>query len=289
MSDNVQSKGEKDMNQNKIDAVADALAEAYRNGGTVAELDEALLPKNWQEAFQVQDALDERLGFEVAGWKIGCTSRAQMQEFEMDHPPFFGRQYRNFTQHSPSRFRMADFRHTPLIEGEFALRLGHDLPPREQAYSEAEVRDAVTDVVMVIDVVDTRWSTHPFELNMFLGNADNANAGVYVIGDVLSGWQTLDLATLPVEVYVDGKHVQETTLRGRPIDSLTRSREYRCSFDELISALQWGANDLSQRGMGFLAGQVVATGCPHIPVEATAGSEIVIRYGDAGEIKAKFE
>ena len=280
MSDNVQSKGEKDMNQNKIDAVADALAEAYRNGGTVAELDEALLPKNWQEAFQVQDALDERLGFEVAGWKIGCTSRAQMQEFEMDHPPFFGREYRNFTQHSPSRFRMADFRHTPLIEGEFALRLGHDLPPREQAYSEAEVRDAVTDVVMVIDVVDTRWSTHPFELNMFLGNADNANAGVYVIGDVLSGWQTLDLATLPVEVYVDGKLVADT---------LTRSREYRCSFDELISALQWGANDLSQRGMGFRAGQVVATGSPHVPVEATVGSEIVIRYGDAGEIKAKFE
>ena len=67
MSDNAKSKGEKDMNQNKIDAVADALAEAYRNGGTVAELDEALLPKNWQEAFQVQDALDERLGFEVAG------------------------------------------------------------------------------------------------------------------------------------------------------------------------------------------------------------------------------
>ena len=36
MSDNAKSKGEKDMNQNKIDAVADALADAYRNGGTVA-------------------------------------------------------------------------------------------------------------------------------------------------------------------------------------------------------------------------------------------------------------
>ena len=36
-------------------------------------------------------------------------------------------------------------------------------------------------------------------------------------------------------------------------------------------------------------GQVVATGSPHVPVEATAGSEIVIRYGDAGEIKAKIE
>ena len=121
------------MNQSKIEVVADALAEAYRNGGTVPELDEALLPTNGQEAFQVQDALDERLGFEVAGWKIGCTSRAQMQEFNMDHPPFFGREYRNFTQHSPARFRMADFRHAPMIEGEFAFRLGRDLPPREQA------------------------------------------------------------------------------------------------------------------------------------------------------------
>ena len=120
------------------------------------------------------------------------------------------------------------------------------LTPRAQVYSEAKVRGAVTDVVMAIDLVDTRWSTHPFELNMFLGNANIANAGVFVIGDdVLSGWQPLDLATLPVEVYFDGKHVQETTLRGRPIDSLTRSREYRCSFDELILALQWGANDFS--------------------------------------------
>ena len=267
------------MSQSKIDTVADALAEAHRNGGAVSELAEELLPVNWQEAFQVQDALDERLCFELTGWKIGSTSRAGMQVFDMDHPAFFGREYRNYTQHSPARFRMADFRRAPMIEGEFAFRLGRDLPPREQAYSEAEVRDAVTDVVMAIDAVDTRWSTHPFELNMLLGNADNANAGVFVIGDVLAGWQTLDLATLPVELYVDGKH----------LDNLSHPRENRCSFDELISALQWGANDLSQRGLGFRAGQVVTTGSPHIPVEATAGAEFVIRYGDAGEIKASFE
>ncbi len=60
------------MNQSKIDAVADA----YRNGAAVSEPAEELLPTNWQEAFQVQDALDERLGFELAGWKIGNTSRA---------------------------------------------------------------------------------------------------------------------------------------------------------------------------------------------------------------------
>ena len=277
------------MNQSKIAAVANALAEAYRSGGGVSELAEELLPTNWQEAFQVQDALDERLGFELAGWKIGNTSRAGMQRFDVDHPPHFGREYRNFTQHSPARFRMADFRHAPMIEGEFAVRLSRDLPPREQAYSEAEVRDAVADVVMAIDAVDTRWSAHPFEVNLFLGNADNASAGVFVIGDALEGWQNLDLATLLVEVYINGKHVRETTYRGRHVDSLTYPREFRCSFDELISALRWGANDLSQRGLGFRAGQVVTLGSPHVPVEAKVGAEFVIRYGDAGEIKATFE
>ena len=277
------------MNQSKIDAVAEALAEAYRDGGTVSGLAEELLPTDWQGAFQVQDALDERLGFELAGWKIGNTSRAGMQQFDMDHPPFFGREYRIFTQHSPARFQMADFRYVPLIEGEFAVRLGRDLPPRGQAYSEAEVRDAATDVVMALDVIDTRWSTHFSKNGLFLGNADNANAGVFVIGDALADWQTLDLATLPVELYADGKHLQETTLLGRRIEGLTRPREGRCSFDELISAVHWGANDLSQRGLGFRAGQVVTLGAPHVPVEATAGTEYVIRYGDAGEIKVTFE
>ena len=69
----------------------------------------------------------------------------------------------------------------------------------------------------------------------------------------------------------------------------TRRREYRCSFDELIFALRWGANDLSQRGLGFRADQVISAGGPHIPVEATEGTEFVVRYGDAGEIKARFE
>ncbi len=277
------------MNQSKIDAVADALAEAYLSGASAPELSEELLPTNLQEAFQVQDALDERLGFELAGWKIGNTSRVGMRQFDMDHPPFFGREYVNFTQHSPAHFRLADFRHVPVIEGEFAFRLGGDLWAREEAYSEAEVRDAVADVVMTIDAVDTRWSTHYSKSGLFMGNADNANAGVFVIGDVLADWQNLDLATLPVEVYVDGKHVQETTYRGRHVDSLTHPRENRCSFDELISALQWGANDLSQRGLGFRAGQVISTGSPHVPVLATLGAEFVIRYGDAGEIKVTFE
>ena len=46
---------------------------------------------------------------------------------------------------------------------------------------------------------------HPFKLPMLLGNADNACAGAFVVGEVLDGWQTLDLAALPVSLYLDGE------------------------------------------------------------------------------------
>ena len=267
------------MNKSKTDLVADALAQAWREGGAVLPLAEQFWPTDLAEAYQIQDALDERLDFELVGWKVGGTSRAAMRSFEVDHPTAFGRLYREFTQNSPARFQLAEFRNAPMIEGEFAFRMGQDLPSRKAPYSLDEVRGAVESVVMSIDMVDTRWGVHPFELNMFQGNADNACAGGFVIGDVLEGWQTLNLATLPVNLYLDGEHAS-----GEPWEG-----EQRCTLDQLHAALHWAANTLSERGFGFKTGQVISTGSPHQPVAVRPGAEIVILYGDVGEIRVTVE
>ena len=58
------------MNESKIDVVADALAKAWREGGSVPPLAAELLPVDLTEAYQIQDALDERLAFELVGWII---------------------------------------------------------------------------------------------------------------------------------------------------------------------------------------------------------------------------
>ena len=265
--------------QSSIEVVADALAVAWRTGGSVPPMAEELMPADLKEAYQIQDALNERLDYEIVGWKIGGTSRAGMRSLGVDHPPFLGRLYREFTLHSPAQFRLAEFRNTPMLEGEFAFQLGRDLPPREHPYSDAEVRDAVSAFLMTIDVVDTRWGAHPFNLTMLQANADNACAGAFVIGDVIEGWQSLDLATLPVGLYLDGELAS-----GPPWDGAKR-----CSLNELYAALHWAANELSRRGLGFLAGQIISTGSPHEPVAAVPGVEAVVRYGDIGEVRIKFE
>ncbi len=265
--------------QSNIEVVADALAVAWREGGSVPPMAAELMPVDLKEAYQIQDALNERLDYELVGWKIGGTSRAGMQSLGVDHPPFLGRLYREFTRDSPAHFRLAEFRNAPMVEGEFAFRLGRDLPPRDPPYSEAEVRDAVSAVLMTIDAVDTRWGVHPFNLTMPQANADDACAGAFVIGDVIEGWQSLDLATLPVGLYLDGELASGPPWEGAK----------RCSLSELYAALHWAANELSRRGLGFRAGQVISTGSPHEPVAAVPGVEAVIRYGDIGEVRIRFE
>ena len=267
------------MNQSRIEMVADALAAAWREGGSVPPAAGERTPADLREAWRIQDALDERLDYELAGWKIGGASRAGMEAHGVDHPPFLGRLYREFTRESPARFRLAEFRNAPMIEGELAFRIGRDLPPRRAPYRRAEVRDAVSAVVMAIDAVDTRWGAHPFDLPMLLGNADNACAGAFVIGDELDGWQALDLAALPVRPYRDGEPAGGPPWEGAK----------RCSLDELYAALHWAANELSRRGLGLRAGQVVSTGSPHEPLAAVPGAETVIRYGDLGEVRITFE
>ena len=262
----------------KTETVAEALADAWRGGGSAAPLAAELHPTTFDESFRVQDALNRRLDFELAGWKIGVTSRAGKEKFGIDHPGAFGRVYSRITREHPARFRMRDFRNPPPLEGEFAFRLGRDLPPREEPYSEAEVRDAVSGLIMAIDMVDTRWGVPPFELTPYQANADNACAGGFVVGGTLEGWETLDVAGLPVNLYLDGRLAGESW-----------EGDQRCSLGELYAALHWGANHLSGRGLGFRAGQVVSTGSPHLPVPAEPGAEAVIRYGDLGEIRVTVE
>ena len=264
--------------QAKIEKVSKELALAWKTGGSMGPLSKDLWPTNLQEAYDIQDALDSKLEQDLAGWKIGMTSRKSMEAQGLNHPPMFGRLYKYITQNNPAQFQLSNFRNSPMLEGEFALRLGKDLPPSPKPYTIEEVRNSVEAVVMTIDAVDTRWGSHPFDLDIFQGNADNACAGAFVIGDDIPDWQNVDLSKLPVNLYLDGK-----LATGEPWP-----REQRCDYEEMVKALHWAANELSRRRLGFRKGQIVSTGSPHEPIACLTGAEVIIQYGNIGEIKATF-
>ena len=82
----------------------------------------------------IQDAFDAKIKEEITGWKIAATDKLSQRAQGLDHPAFFGRYYKSVTQKSPGHFRMSDFRNHPiLVEAELGLRLGQDLPTKEES------------------------------------------------------------------------------------------------------------------------------------------------------------
>ena len=278
--------GGRSMNQDKIREVSNALAAAWRGGGSV-NISENLWPTSLEESMAIQDALDAKINEEIAAWKIAVTDPSHFVGSRPDQekqpsesettslpPGFYGRYYESVTQKSPGHFRMSDFRNQPQLEAEFALRLGQELPSRDTPYGMEEVEDAIEAVVMTIDVADTRWYWDPSDwptpalLDIYKGAADLANGGALVIGDEIPGWRDLDLAEVPVAIYFDGN----------PVASRIRGQTFR----EMVAGLQWAVNLLSQRGIGLQNGLTITTGATaHILAEP--GAEATVRYGEDGE------
>ena len=279
------------MQEDKIEKVSNALAAAWRDGGSV-DLSEDLWPMDTVESLQIQDAFDAKIDEDIAGWKIAVTDKLSQRTFGLDHPAFYGRCYQSVTQQSPAHFCMSDFRNHPiLVEAEFGVRLGQDLPTRDEPYVIEEIHDAVEAVVMTIDVVDTRWYYDPLDwpepgcLDFLRGGADLANSGAFVIGDEIPGWGDLDLASLPVEMYLDGKFASRGGVigagggEGGPSAPFPRDR--RLDFSEMVAGVHWAANTLSQHKLGMRKGQVITTGSA-AQLLAEPGAEASVAYGEDG-------
>ncbi len=116
-------------------------------------------------------------------------------------------------------------------------------------------------------------------LDIFKGCADFGNAGAFVIGDEIPGWRDLDLANLPLAIYLDGKFASRGGLSA-PSEPFPRDR--RLDFSEMVAGLHWVANTLSQRGFGMRKGQTITTGSA-AQILAEPGAEAIMRYGEGGE------
>src|SRR5688572_29717189 len=78
------------MKKKALARAAAILADAWQIGTPRSELPAECRPKTAAEGMQLQDALAEALGFEVGGWKIGCTSDYAQKLLKTDGP-FAGR------------------------------------------------------------------------------------------------------------------------------------------------------------------------------------------------------
>lgn len=254
-----------------MQTLARDLWDARRLGHTVsAERDD--LPTTKAEAYEVQRRVVALSGLPTCGYKVGSTSKEAQRHLNTDEPGA-SVLLTPFVHDSPARIGLvAD--QMPAVEGEFAYRLGRDLPSREAAYTLTEVTAAINGIAGAIEVVGTRFSGGLPGKGRFLTTAD---CGVN-IALALGPWTAFDGQDVR-------DHGVSVTVNDAPKGHGTGSR----ALGDPLNVMLWLANYLSAQGNGLRAGDIVATGtCTGLdPVKA--GDHVHADYGDLGHVAIAFE
>jgi 2-keto-4-pentenoate hydratase len=253
------------MNQDKQQAACDLLYRHWRDGTRLDNLPPDLMPEDRADAYRVQRCIEVHSEQPLYGWKIAATSIAGQKHIGVDGP-LAGRLLAERVIEDGGNCVLGS-NLMKVAELEFAFRMGRDLPPRAEPYTQDEVMGSVASLHPAIEIPDSRYER--FE-TVGAGPliADNACAHRFVLGPAApESWRQLDLGAHPGRAFRNGAPAGEgsgANVLGGPAIALT-----------------WLANELSLHGMTLKAGQVVTTGTCVVPWAIAAGDRV---DGDLGSI-----
>lgn len=223
-------------------------------------LPEAVRPKTEEQAYLVQREIAAQLG-EIGGWKVGSPSPAS-GTFTCAPLPARG------IIDSPAEIGCAD----RGVEAEIAVRLGRDLPAREQPYTQDEVRAAIGSVHPAIEVLDSRFADVQ-AVDPLSNLADSMSHHSLVLGPPIPNWEGVDFSHEEVRVLVDGTEVKHRTAN---------------PAGDMLRLLLWLANTGARWAGGLRAGQVVTTGSWTGRDFTDPEAEARVRFARCGDVVVRF-
>ena len=159
------------------------------------------------------------------------------------------------------------------VEPEVAFVLGRDLPPRDQPYTEAEIRSAIREPRLVLELIGPRYAD-PTAASFPELLADGiANQGLYV-GPAVPGALDKTLDVIPISIDAAGQDPH--AVAGKHPDG------------HPLLPLLWLANYLAQHDTGLHAGQIVTTGSYCGVVDVPLDTPLTVRFGELGTLSVRF-
>ena len=217
-------------------------------------------PSSVADALAVQQRMITLIGDPIGGWKCSVPSEAR----PVLAAPIFAPTIR-----TTSPCPVIGSGGTAKIEPEIAFVLGRDLPARATRYSEGEIRAAVREARLVLEIMGTRYED-PASIDFPELLADNvANQGLYV-GPVVDDAFNRSLETFTVTVQANGS--AHSTHDGTHPDA------------HPLRPLYWLANHLAATATPLRAGQIVTTGSYCGVLDVPIDQALTIRYGDLGTL-----
>ena len=233
-----------------------------------ARLPESARPADCETALAIQRRVGQLLGLAIGGWKCSLPT----PERPIAAAPIYAP---SITANSPCP--IIPIGGVARIEPEVAFVMACDLPARPAPYGQAEVRAAIREIRLVLELIGTRYAdpaavTYPELL------ADGiANQGLFLgpsVPEALN--QGCEAFTITVEgangilLTREGKHPD-----GHPLRPLAW----------LANFLANGSPDSSQ---ALRAGQIVTTGSYAGVLDVPLATPLTVSFGDLGALTVQF-
>jgi 2-keto-4-pentenoate hydratase len=208
--------------------------------------------------------LIRRAGARRVGWKVGLTSRAIQQQFQV-HEPVFGcllEAGRLDTGHVFQRGALIE----PGFENELCIVMGGDLKPGATA---ADVASAIASVHPAFEIIETRGD---LTRQIALALADNAQQKAFVLGPAVARAALPELDKVTVSVRINGSEVAAadgSAVLGHPYNSVA-----------------WLAGKLAQFGEAVRAGDYIMSGSFTRQFPLHQGDRIEAAFAGVGAVTA---
>ncbi|WP_421694445.1 2-keto-4-pentenoate hydratase [Aestuariivirga sp.] len=247
-----------------------AFAAARKSQSPLSHLPEDQAP-SLARAFQLQCAVTKELGWEQAGWKIGCTSLRAQKALNAEGP-FPGTMFSNRIYRSGEQFpTIAENKR--VVEPEVCFTMNSSLPPRGAPYTVDEVMAAVAHVCVAIEVVNPRTPNGFGDAVPWFIVDGGLNEGI-VLGEAKRPLSRDAYASLKGQVWWNGREMQggvgANALGGGDL------------------ALTWLANHLNGHGLGLAEGEIITTGVITEFFSVGLGDDIEVRFEHLGMVTVKF-
>lgn len=244
---------------------------AARLDGTTVSVGDAEGPADADSAYALQAEVFKHLEPASNAWKVGSTSPESQAKLGTNEPG---------AARVPARFNFASGEAVPVfaahdlwIEGEFGLRLGKDLPPRDTAYTRQEVEDAIDGVAPALEVVGSRLAEGIAKGGRFRVTADGGANVSLTTGAVIGDWRRFDLPAHQLRLSINGAEVA--------VGAGERA------LGDPVNVMVWLANHQRARD-GLQAGEIVSTGTCTGLIRVAPGDLLRADFGEIGIVEARL-
>jgi 2-keto-4-pentenoate hydratase len=251
-----------------------------------ARLSGDLRPDNFIDAFAMQQQISQQVcqqaNTQVIGWKcLLPVTDSLTGDIKYVVAPIFASTVTTESKSSATLSTLCSVypssKGLARVEPELAFEFNQALAPQESAYTQAQIDDAIGNVRLALELIQSRYS-QPSEVSYFEALADGlVNQGLYLGPkiDYPKGDDLNSVAKFELKV-------------SQGAGSRPRLYQAKHPNQNPKAGLYWLVNFLSQQGIGIQAGQQVITGSYAGVLDLPMDKDIQFFYGDLGRFQLMF-